>query len=523
MNKTWQRSWLILARALHTVTRAGLLACLAVLCLCWPTWAQTLALPRLGGAQDLAQARIGVLQGSAHDQFVQKAYPQARLFQFVSVSDMVLAVDAGQVDAGIMDEDGLEVLRKEKPQLVALGPSQFDARVGAGFNRHDPELRQQFNAFLAHIKANGTYDDMIRRWMKQGRQDMPALTFNPKGAKLRVAMTDSGLPSVATVNGKLVGFDVEIALRFAQHIGRQPELMNMNWNAVITALVAKKVDTIISSMYITPERQQRIDFSDPYYVSGNYFFTLAQRQAERAEPSTAAPPPSDWWGQLKSSFYSNIIHEDRYLLLWDGLWVTIQLSILSVLLGTALGAGLCAMRMSSRGWVSALAQMYISALRGTPVLVLLMIIFYVVFASVQIDGVYIAVLAFGMNFGAYSAEIFRSGVQSIDHGQTEAGVSMGFTPWATFVHIVLPQTVQRVLPVYKGEFISLVKMTSIVGYVAVQDLTKASDIIRSRTFDAFFPLLMVGAMYFLISWALTQSLEYLERRTDPMRRRGART
>jgi polar amino acid transport system substrate-binding protein len=157
------------------------------------------------------------------------------------------------------------------------------------------------------------------------------------------------------------------------------------------------------------------------------------------------------------------------------------------------------------------------------VLVLLMVVFYVIFASTQVNPLWIAVLAFGLNFGAYTAEILRSGVQSIDRGQTEAGIAMGFNPLATFIYIVLPQTIQRILPVYKGEFISMVKMTSIVGYVAVQDLTKASDIIRSRTFDAFFPLIMVAVLYFLISWVLIQFLEYLERSTDPVLRRQRRT
>jgi polar amino acid transport system substrate-binding protein len=124
-----------------------------------------------------------------------------------------------------------------------------------------------------------------------------------------------------------------------------------------------------------------------------------------------------------------------------------------------------------------------------------------------------------MHFAAYVAEMFRTGIESIDRGQTEAGISLGFTPAQTFGVVVFPQMVQRILPVFKGEFIALVKMTSVVGYVAVQDLTKASDIIRSRTFDAFFPLVMVAVLYFLIAWALLQGLGYLERLTDPQYRR----
>ena len=193
--------------------------------------------------------------------------------------------------------------------------------------------------------------------------------------------------------------------------------------------------------------------------------------------------------------------------------------MLSTIFGTLLGALVCFMRMSKQTMLNLPAKVYISILRGTPVLVLLMLIFYVVFASIDISPVLVAVIAFGMNFSAYVAEIFRTGIEGVDKGQTEAGIAMGFTRVKTFLYIVLPQTVRRILPVYKGEFISLVKMTSIVGYIAVQDLTKASDIIRSRTFDAFFPLVMVAILYFLISWVLMQSLEYIERRTDPKLKR----
>jgi polar amino acid transport system substrate-binding protein len=176
--------------------------------------------------------------------------------------------------------------------------------------------------------------------------------------------------------------------------------------------------------------------------------------------------------------------------------------------------------MSRRKYLLMFAKFYISILRGTPVLVLLMIIFYVVFASVDIDPVIVSVIAFGLNFAAYVSEMFRTGIEGVDKGQTEAGIAIGFTKVKTFIYIVLPQAVRRILPVYKGEMISLVKMTSIVGYIAVQDLTKASDIIRSRTFDAFFPLIMVAVLYFIISWLLMLGLGYIEHKANPKTGRG---
>lgn len=215
------------------------------------------------------------------------------------------------------------------------------------------------------------------------------------------------------------------------------------------------------------------------------------------------------------SFYYNVIVENRYLLILDGLKTTVITSIFAVFFGTLLGGLVCYLRMSRQRVLNLIARIYIAILRGTPVLVLLMLIFYVAFASVNIDPVFVAVIAFGMNFAAYVAEMYRTGIEGVDKGQTEAGIAMGFTKAKTFLYIVMPQAVRRILPVYKGEVISLVKMTSVVGYIAVQDLTKASDIIRSRTYDAFFPLVMVALLYFMISWLLMFFLGSIERLTDP--------
>ena len=477
--------------------------------------------PALRSNDDLVRARIGVIQGSAHDVFVQHNLPEAELLQFIGISDLIVAVETDKVDAGIMDEDVLNVIVGERPLLQKFGESLFTAEVGAGFNKRNGALREQFNAFLDTIRSNGTYDDMVQRWLRESSTVMPELSFDPAAPPLKIGNSIGSLPQVGLVDNQLVGFDVEMAVRFAQYAGMRPDWHTVEWGALLPALAAGKTDMIVSSMFITEERRERIDFSDPYFTVGNYFFVKPSRVTGNVE-AVAAPTDAGFIEGMKSSFYSNLILEDRYLLLLDGLKITVILSIFSSLFGTALGAGVCAMRMSSLAVFRIPARIYISIMRGIPVLVLLMLIFYVLFASVNISPVFVAIIAFGLHFAAYVAEIFRTGVESIDDGQTEAGVSLGFTRLATFIYIVLPQTIQRILPVYKGEFISMVKMTSIVGYVAVQDLTKASDIIRARTFDAFFPLVMVAILYFLIAWLMLQVLEYLERRTDPLVRRQRR-
>ena len=212
------------------------------------------------------------------------------------------------------------------------------------------------------------------------------------------------------------------------------------------------------------------------------------------------------------SFYNNLIAEDRYRMILDGLQVTLLITLCAALLGTLVGGLVCWMRMSHRKWLQQVAKVYIELMRGTPVLVLLMLMYYVVMAPLDATGIVVAIVTFAMNTAAYISEMLRTTIQGIDRGQTEAGLALGFTPRQTFFKIVLPQVVKAVMPVYQGEVVSLLKGTSIVGYIAVADMTRASDLIRSRTFDAFFPLIVTAIIYFLMAWLIGLLLQSLVQR-----------
>ncbi len=215
---------------------------------------------------------------------------------------------------------------------------------------------------------------------------------------------------------------------------------------------------------------------------------------------------------LSDSFYNNLIAENRYKMILDGLQVTLVITFFATVLGTLLGGLVCWMRMSRRAWLRQVAKVYIDLMRGTPVLVLLMLMYYVVMAPLDTTGIVVAIVTFAMNTAAYISEMLRTTIQGIDRGQTEAGLALGFTPRQTFFKIVLPQVVRAVMPVYQGEVVSLLKGTSIVGYIAVADMTRASDLIRSRTFDAFFPLILTAVIYFLMAWLIGLLLQSLVER-----------
>ena len=223
------------------------------------------------------------------------------------------------------------------------------------------------------------------------------------------------------------------------------------------------------------------------------------------------------WKNFADQFYLNFIKDNRWKYLTGGLGNTLMITMGALVLGVVFGFLLALVRTThdrtgKLGFLNGLAKLYLTVVRGTPVVVQLMIIYFVVFASVRINGVIVAIIAFGLNSAAYVAEIFRSGIMSIDKGQMEAGRSLGLTYGQTMWRIIMPQAVKNVLPALGNEMITLLKETSVSGYIALQDLTKGGDIIRGRTYSAFMPLLAVAAIYLIIVLILQALVGRLERR-----------
>ncbi|MCP1103268.1 His/Glu/Gln/Arg/opine family amino acid ABC transporter permease subunit [Aequitasia blattaphilus] len=223
------------------------------------------------------------------------------------------------------------------------------------------------------------------------------------------------------------------------------------------------------------------------------------------------------FSNISDKLYKTLIYKDRYKYILDGFGVTLQVTFFAVLIGILIGFLVAAIRSThdktgKMKIANVICNLYLTVVRGTPVVVQLMIIYYVVFASAPVGKVFVAVMAFGLNSGAYVAEIFRSGIMSISQGQFEAGRSLGFTYAQTMRYIIIPQAFKNVLPALGNEFIVLLKETSVAGYIALQDLTKSGDIIRSQTYDAFTSLITVAIIYLILILIFTKLVSILERR-----------
>ena len=221
--------------------------------------------------------------------------------------------------------------------------------------------------------------------------------------------------------------------------------------------------------------------------------------------------------ELKAQFVLNFITDDRWMSLLWGLFVTLKITFFAVILGFVLGFSVAIVRNVYENTkklkiLNFIRNVYLTVIRGTPVVVQLLIIYFVIFSSIRIDKSIAAILAFGINSGAYQAEIFRSGINSIPKGQMEAGRSLGFSYAQTMVNIIMPQAIKNVLPTLGNEFIVLMKETSVAGYIALEDLTKAGDVIRSRTYSAMMPFLAVALLYLIMVMFFTYLLKLFERR-----------
>ena len=220
--------------------------------------------------------------------------------------------------------------------------------------------------------------------------------------------------------------------------------------------------------------------------------------------------------------YQSVVYDNRYKFILEGLFHTVLIAFFAVILGVIIGIVVALIRnmYEQNGKLkigNTLCKWYVDVIRGTPVVLQLMIIYYVIFKSVDISTIVVGVLAFGINSGAYVSEIIRSGINSISIGQSEAGYSLGLSYFQVMRYIVLPQAIRNILPALGNEFITLLKETSVGAYVGIIELTKASDIIASRTYDYFFPLFIIAVIYLIMTIGLSRMVNYMERRLNNAR------
>ena len=460
---------------------------------------------------DLKKATIAIEPGTTTETAARETYPDAEYIYVNSASDGYLAVKTGKADAYAISKDvykssvatGTSGLKIHSDGVVG-SPGHIAVAVSPRSNI--PDARGKINDFLAKIKADGTLNDMKKRWIEESDYDMPKINKaqNPDYT-IKIGTTGLAEPYTFYRNEELTGFDMELIKRFALWCNADLKITTYDWAGTVPACTSGKEDYIISGFFVTEESAEVLDFSDSY-MDVETVMVIADGNAKANTAILSG---------IYESFEKNFVRENRWRLIAGGLIITLIISVCTAILGTILGFLLMLWLRSKRTWLSAVAKALCKLLQGIPALVILMIIYFVVFGSVDIEPVLAAIFAFSLMFATSVAGILQSGINAVDKGQWEAAEALGFGNPGVFGRIIMPQAINHVLPLYKGEFVGMMKMTSIVGYISIQDLTKASDIIRSRTYEAFFPLIATAAIYFVMSSLITALIGRIEVRIDP--------
>ena len=303
-----------------------------------------------------------------------------------------------------------------------------------------------------------------------------------------------------------MGIDVDVANAIGDVLGVDVEILDMEFDAIITSVQAGKADAGIAGITVTPEREKNIGFTDSYA-------DVRQVIMVNSGDAKVADAQHGFVDKFKSCF----IDDNRYQYMLQGLGNTLIITFFAIILSVILGTLIAIVRARHErkgDWKipNIICQLYLTIMRGTPTMVQLLIIYYVVFASADVNKIFVAVIAFGLNSAAYIAEVIRSGIMSVDNGQMEAGRSLGLSYGKTMRLIILPQAFKNVLPAMGNELITLLKETSISGYIGLVDLTKGSDIIRSITYEAMMPLGVVALVYLFLVLGLNAGVRKLEKR-----------
>lgn len=451
--------------------------------------------------EDLQGHSVGVITGSTADLLLSK-YDDIEILRYGTPTLVLQSLDLGKVDAILIDSaTTINASLDERGMRQAFGGVE-PAQACFGLNYADQVLCDQLNAYLAALKADGSFDRIRDKWTSGTVHgvEMPVLEYPDDAEPLNVGILGGDIPFAFVTDKGFAGMEPELLEGFAHSIGRKVVYHEYEFAALAAGLQSGRISIIAAMMFNTPERAKVVLFSDHYFESANVCIVK----------NDSGSGSGSFWSKIKEAFYNNLIYESRYKIILEGLWTTLIISFFSILIGTLLGA-LMAWRSYSRRkklWHGIL-KVYGAIMHGVPLLVILMMMFYVIFASSSLTAVWISILSFAIYFGYTSCEIFISGIDSVGKGQTEAARSLGFTKFGAFRYVTLPQAIKRIVPFYEGEAVSLIKETSLVGFIAVVDLTKATDIVQSRTFDAFFPLIIAAVIYFVIAWLLSLGLKCL--------------
>ncbi|MBR5336427.1 MAG: ABC transporter permease subunit [Lachnospiraceae bacterium] len=456
---------------------------------------------------------FGIITGTDWGFKLKEFYPEGEFLSFDNFDDMYSALAAEKVDAAVAFESTMPSLKESHPDLAVIRDVLFTINDGFGTNTSEKgnTLNRELSEYFKAIKDSGEMSRLLDKWSDDKRAGNVMNDYHISGEKGTIKICTTGMwePMTFYSGSKITGFFIELINGFCEKYGYSPDYEVASFQACITGLQTGTYDILADSVTFSEERAGLINISEPVY--SDVYHLAVKTSVKEIE----VPRAQVFFSGLENSFRRNFIEEGRYKILLKGLGRTLAISVMAVLFGTILGGLVCFLRTRKNEIASSFAYIYIRLFRGIPIVVLLMVMYYVIFNDAGLSAFWVSVIAFSLDFSAYSAEIFRSGIEAVPKGQALAAEALGFTKTRGFIKTVLPQALVSIVPVYSGQVVATVKISSVAGYISVEELTKVTDIIRSRTFDAFLPLITTAVIYFVISALLVKLLKIAQIKVAP--------
>ena len=461
----------------------------------------------------LAHGKIGVWDASISEKKTRELLPDAEYVYYNTIADMAASTSQGKTDAFSVTYGHYASLKTSMPQLKPL-PQKVGSYAEHFILRPDErgeQIAADFNAYLAKARESGEIAAINDKWQGTDESlkviDRSGLTGEKGTIHLAISASEPTLDYLK--DGEPVGSEVDIITHFCTEYGYDLQVDTLDYTAMTPAITACKYDIAAAAFEYSEERAQSVRFSDKICDEDLVLVVLDK-------DSTANT--TSFLQSATNSFIKTFIQENRWKMYISGIGQTLLITALSILFGTFLGFGVYLLCRKGGRISNIISRAVMRVIQGTPMVVLLMVFYYIILARVHIAGLWVAILCFTLTFGCAMFGMLESGVKAVNSGQVEGARALGYTDRQAFFKIVLPQATLHFLPTYKSTVVGHIKETAIVGYIAVKDLTKITDIIRGNTFEPFFPLIATAIIYFILSWILTFIIGRLQFAMDPKNR-----
>jgi len=460
---------------------------------------------------DLDNKILGVQTGVLYEDEIKDEIEGEEWLYYKMPNDMILALESGKIDAYLIEEVGFYAQRYEHPELMRFeekaGQSEFAVIVGN--NDMQDVLFDQIQEFIDKKEEDGWLAQLYDYWVVNWNPNTCHIENIPEttgeNGTVSIAIEGGYEPFSYEANGEFSGYDVEFMMNFCAEYGYNWDFQAMEFDSIAPACISGKYNFGMN-IVVDEERAESSVLSDPYYVCDLVFVVEGEYEDDMG-----------FLDRLEYRFYKTFIRDARWKMFLEGIGNTMLITVASVLFGTLLGfAAYMACRHGNKlaNGIMHVADWFFE---GIPTVVFMMLLAFVVLVKVPSINL-VSIIGFTLIFGCGMYDMLCVGCNAVPKGQTEASRAMGYSDSQSFFHIILPQAAQHFMPIYKNNVISLLKETSVLGYIAVRDLTKMGDLVRSRTYEAFFSLIAVAIIYFVLEFVLTIIMNRVQYHVETKRR-----